>query len=140
MNRAIRMRNRISTFALMSLLTVGCHRGENPTTQCSPCTEPLSAAQKITLSGGVTNPGSRTLQPGETVSKVVAENFPNPPGKPVTIVLIRQAPEGRTRQLIQLDASGKLMDPKQDWALRNGDEIVFPGGQGSDAEHAPAAH
>jgi hypothetical protein len=140
MNPAIRMRNRISTIALISLLAVGCHHNEAPATQGAPCTEPMPVTQKITLSGGVTNPGPRTLAPGETVSMVVAQNFPIPPGKPVTIVLVRQAPEGRTRQLIQLDAGGKLMDPKQDVALRNGDEIVFPGGTGSEAAHGPAGH
>jgi hypothetical protein len=135
------MRNRISTFSLLCIFVTGCHhQAACPTTQGTPCTEPMKTSQQITLSGGVTKPGPRKLAPGETVSMVVAENFPNPPGKPVTIVLIRQAPEGRTRQLIQLDANGKLMDPKQDWALRNGDEIVFPGGQQTDADRTPSGH
>ena len=45
----------------------------------------------------------------------------------MTVVLIRRGPEGRTRRLIQLDANGKLIDPKQNVALLDGDEIVFPG-------------
>jgi len=102
---------------------------------------PSASAQQIVLAGGVEKPGPRKLEPGETVSTVLAANLPNPPGKPITVVLIRQAPEGKTRQLIQLDANGKLMDQKQDWALRNGDEIVFPGGgEGSDSSKTPTGH
>jgi hypothetical protein len=89
------------------------------------------------LSGGVLNPGPRELKPGDTVAEIIAENLSTPPGKPITIVLIRQAPEGKTRVLIQLDAQGRLMDQKQDWAIRNGDELVFPGGQGSNSTRNP---
>jgi hypothetical protein len=44
--------------------------------------------------------------------------------------LIRQGPEGKSRQLIQLDPSGKLMDEKQNYVLRDGDVLIIP------AEHS----
>ena len=89
------------------------------------------------VSGGALHPGQHELRPGDTVSTIVARDLAAKPGKPITIVLIRQAPEGKTRQLIQLDASGRLMDQKQDWVLRNGDELVFPGGAGSNSTRNP---
>ena len=55
----------------------------------------------------------------------------------MTIVLIRRAPEGKTRQLIQLDARGQLMNEKQNFALRDGDELVFPGGKTTDPTGNP---
>jgi hypothetical protein len=89
------------------------------------------------VSGGVDHPGPRTLVAGDKVSTILARDFPYALGHPCTLVLIRQAPEGKTHQLIQLDPTGKLMDEKQDWALRNGDELVFPGGQGSNSTRNP---
>jgi hypothetical protein len=77
------------------------------------------------------------LVSGDTVSTVLDRDFPNPLGRPCTIILIRQAPEGKTRQLIQLDANGKLINPKQDLVLRDGDELVFPGGNGSNSTRNP---
>jgi hypothetical protein len=89
------------------------------------------------VSGGVPHPGPRMLVSGDTVSTVLDRDFPNPLGRPCTIILIRQAPEGKTRQLIQLDANGKLINPKQDLVLRDGDELVFPGGNGSNSTRNP---
>ena len=43
------------------------------------------------------------------------------------VMLIRLGPECKTRELIQVDAVGKLMDDKQNYLLRDGDELVFPG-------------
>ena len=103
---------------------------ESPEPVKTPCCQ-------YVVSGGVAHPGARTLLAGDTVSTVLARDLTNPPGRPCTIVLIRQAPEGKTRQLIQLDANGKLIDEKQDWSLRNGDELVFPGGAGSDSTRNP---
>lgn len=92
------------------------------------------------ISGGVSNPGPRTLAPGDTLAIVIDRNLPPPTGqKAMTIVLIRHAPEGKTHQLIQLDARGHLMDEKQNFALRNGDELVFPGGKGSNPTGNPTA-
>ena len=141
MVRAFWTRSGVCASVLLSALAAGCqhHTGE------STCAEPLkpaatAPAEQFTLSGGVVNPGTRKLEAGETVSKVIMQVLPVPPGAPMTIVLIRQAPEGKTRQLIQLGSDGKLMDPKQDWALRNGDEIVFPGGRGGDTSTNPTGH
>jgi hypothetical protein len=89
------------------------------------------------VSGGVASPGTRTLVAGDTVESVLARDCPYATGRPCTVVLIRQAPEGKTRQLIQLDSNGKLMDEKQNLAMRNGDELVFPGGKGSDSTRNP---
>jgi hypothetical protein len=96
-----------------------------------------AAGAQFVVSGGVAHPGARELLTGDSVAAIVADEITVPPGKPTTIVLIRQAPEGKTRELIQLDADGHLMDPKQDWALRNGDELVFPGGAGSNSLRNP---
>jgi hypothetical protein len=89
------------------------------------------------VSGGIPNPGPQPLLSGDTIASVLARNVYIPPGQPITIVLIRHAPEGKTRQLIQLDSRGQLMDEKQNFALRNGDELVFPGGKGSDSSGNP---
>jgi hypothetical protein len=139
MDRALRLR--ISTLVVLSILTVGCqhHCSDQPATAAS-ATMPSEALQQYILSGGVENPGPRKLQPGETISMVLTQEIPNPPGAPMTIVLIREAPEGKTRQLIQLNSNGRLSDPKQDFALRNGDEIEFPGGRGSDSSRNPTGH
>jgi hypothetical protein len=87
---------------------------------------PISGPQ-YTLSGGVNTPGPRALHSGDTISTVLAQNMIAKPGEPLTVVLVRRGPEGRTRKLIQIDANGKLMDLRQNYTLLDGDEIVFPG-------------
>jgi len=121
------MRRFLPLTLLITLLAAACK------SQTSSSSRPPATASscRYVLSGSVPDPGPHDFVYGDTVSSVVARNLPTPPGKPITIVLVRRAPEGTTRQLIQLDANGKLMDPKQDWALRDGDELVFPGGTGS---------
>lgn len=128
---------RLIAVSLLALGTAACRHGsttinledhEPPTTV--PCCQ-------YTLAGGIPRPGPRTLLPGDTVSTVLSRDFPFAPGKPTTVVLIRQAPEGKTKQLIQLNADGRLMDAKQDYALRNGDELLFAGGPESNAAPAP---
>jgi hypothetical protein len=86
----------------------------------------------------VADPGARTLHPGDTVSTVLSQNLTAEPGQPITLVLVRRAPEGKTRQLIQLDAHGHLMDEKQDYTLRDGDDLVFPGGTPISTPNGPA--
>ncbi|HEX4052902.1 MAG TPA: hypothetical protein VHX86_01425 [Tepidisphaeraceae bacterium] len=95
------------------------------------------ASGQYVVSGGIPKPGSRRLIPGDTVATVIARDFPNPPAEPITIVLVRRAPEGKTRQLIQLDAHGQLMSEQQNIVLRNGDELIFPGGAGSNSTGNP---
>jgi len=133
MNRLFAMRRIFYSALLVMLLSAAC------TPQASSPPENDSAAAsnscRYVLSGGVHDPGPRDLLAGDTVASVVARNLPGPPGKPITIVLVRRAPEGITRQLIQLDAEGQLMDPKQNLALRNGDELDFPGGAGTAASN-----
>jgi hypothetical protein len=43
-----------------------------------------------------------------------------------TVVLLRRGPEGTTRELIPLDAAGRLADPSADRVLRDGDQIMVP--------------
>jgi protein involved in polysaccharide export with SLBB domain len=106
---------------------------------CSACRSAAQQQESIvtsgphyTVSGECPSPGARPLYPGVTVSKVLAGEITHSPGVATTLVLIRHGPEGKSRQLIQLDADGKLMDEKQDYVLRDGDELVFP----SDASSA----
>ena len=106
-----------------------------------PAARPTAATSmpccQYVLSGGAAHPGHHELRPGDTVSTILARELPQKPGKPVTLVLIRRAPEGKTRQLIQVDANGRLMDEKQNVALRNGDELVFPGEGGLNSTRNP---
>jgi hypothetical protein len=138
MNRACGMRCKSLLISVVILSLAACHpqpAAPNPESDVSP--PPTVQSSQYVISGGVAHPGPRTLQPGDTVSSVLARDFPNDTGRPCTIVLIRQAPEGKTRQLIQLDAAGKLVNPKLDLALRNGDELLFPGGDGSNSMRNP---
>jgi hypothetical protein len=137
MNRALGMPYQLFLVSVACLSMVACQ--SHP---CSFVDDDVSPPTTIpccqyVISGGVPHPGPRTLLAGDTVSIVLARDFPNAAARPCTIILIRQAPEGKTRQLIQLDASGKLVNEKQDWVLRNGDELVFPGGQGSNSTRNP---
>ena len=135
MNRALGMRHKLLFVSAVCLSMVACQprpapEDDIPTPATIPCCQ-------YVVSGGVSRPGPRTLVAGDTVSTVVARDFANAPDWPCTVILIRQAPEGKTRQLIQLDSQGKLINEKQDWVLRNGDELVFPGGEGSDSTRNP---
>lgn len=105
----------------------------------SPSKPVATASSQYVVSGGIVHPGPRPLVPGDTVASVIARDLPGPPGQPITIVLVRHAPEGKTRQLIQLDAQGQLMSEKQNVALRNGDELIFPGGTESNPTGNPVA-
>jgi len=137
MSRAFGMRCQLFFVSLVSLSVLACQ----PSASSAPAVSQGAAATtpccQYVVSGGALHPGPHELRPGDTVSTILARDLPAKPGKPVTIVLIRQAPEGKVRQLIQLDANGRLMDEKQNWALRNGDELVFPGGAGSNSTRNP---
>jgi hypothetical protein len=131
------MRCQLFFVSLVSLSVLACQpRASSPPAAGSTAAAATQCCHYV-VSGGALHPGLHTLQAGDTVSKIVARELPAAPGKPVTIVLIRQAPEGKVRQLIQLDAGGRLMDEKQNLALRNGDELVFPGGGGSNSTRNP---
>ena len=45
---------------------------------------------------------------------------------PMSVVLIRRTPEGLNRELINCDEHLRPLDPKQDYILRDGDELVLP--------------
>jgi len=135
MNRALGMRHKLLFVSAVCLSMVACQPRPAPEDDIAiPATIPCC---QYVVSGGVSRPGPRTLVAGDTVSTVVARDFANAPDWPCTVILIRQAPEGKTRQLIQLDSQGKLINEKQDWVLRNGDELVFPGGEGSNSTRNP---
>ena len=95
-------------------------------TQSSDQNPPDAIGGHYLLSGDVPQPGRHALHPGDTVSTVLAGQFHPSHRGPLTLVLIRRSPEGKTRQLIQLNSDGKLMDEKQNFVLRVGDELVFP--------------
>ena len=136
MNRVFGMCCQFLWASVLCLSLMACRQQALP----EPTPPSPTAIAQYFISGGVSNPGPRTLAPGDTVAIVIDRNLPPPAGqKPMTIVLIRRAPEGKTHQLIQLDARGHLMDEKQDFALRNGDELVFPGGKGSNPTGNPTA-
>jgi hypothetical protein len=126
------MHNPFVFTCLLSLVLIACEPQTPP-----PQAEIAPAPAEYLISGGVSNPGPRSLASGDCVATVIARNLPDSPGKPMTIVLVRRAPEGKTHQLIQLDARGQLMDLKQNVALRDGDELIFPGGKTSDPSGNP---
>jgi len=136
MNRAFGIRCSLVFAAALALSVAACHPRTSPVTDLAAPPATLPCCQ-YTVTGGVAQAGPQTLEPGDTVSIVLARILPTAPGKPMTIVLIRQAPEGKTQQLIQLDPTGQLMDQKQNWTLRNGDELVFPGGQAANSTRIP---
>lgn len=138
MNRAFGMRCNLLIVFVVSLSVAACQTRPASTSADDDLSPPAKVpCCQYTVSGGVAHPGTRTLLSNDTVSTAIARDFPNGVGWPCTIVLIRQAPEGKTQQLIQLDADGKLINVKQDWSLRNGDELVFPGGGGVNSRKNP---
>jgi len=136
MSRAFGMRCQLFFVSLVSLSLLACQPRDSSAPAGSGTVTSRPCCQYV-ISGGAAHPGQHELRPGYTVSTILERELPAKPGKPITIVLIRQAPEGKTRQLIQLDANGRLMDQRQNWSLRNGDELVFPGGSGSNSTRNP---
>jgi protein involved in polysaccharide export with SLBB domain len=105
---------------LLPALLLACH-ASGPQQRAQITTTP----DQFIVSGEVQNPGPRPLVAGANVAWVLANTPMTNPGGPMTVVLIRRGPEGKTREMIPLDARGKLMDDKQNYALRGGDELVF---------------
>jgi protein involved in polysaccharide export with SLBB domain len=111
--------------AFAGLMTLcGCRSSASKPT-ATIATEVNSSGQYI-LSGGVSDSGPHPLHAGDTVSIIIARNLVHPPSRSVTVVLIRTGPDGKTRQLIELTPQGELMDEKQNYTLRDGDELLFP--------------
>lgn len=107
---------------------VGCASRNSPAAPSEPPIPVTTGADSgYRLSGGLRNPGIRPLHGGETVASVVHENLAaslTPP--PLTIIYVRRGPEGKTRQVIDITATGHLAEPGQDQLLRDGDELIFP--------------
>jgi hypothetical protein len=114
------MRIGASFIYLLPALLLACH-GNGAQQPAQITTTP----DQYIVTGEVQNPGPRPLVTGANVAWVLANTPLNAPAGPMTVVLIRRGPEGKTRQLIPLDVHGKLMDEKQNYALRGGDELVF---------------
>ncbi|MGA2584673.1 MAG: hypothetical protein ABSG31_15465 [Tepidisphaeraceae bacterium] len=106
-------------FLGLVVLLAGCH------SQTNTSIPPESAAATYTVSGSVKWAGSHPLHTGDTVATVISLCLPNPPGVSETLVLIRRGPEGISKRLIQISSTGRLSDPTQDVALRDGDELLF---------------
>ena len=114
------MRNvHVVIYLLPALLLLGCHGNAGQPAQIT------ASPDEYIVSGDVQNPGPRPLGAGVNVAWVLANTPLTVPPGPITLVLVRRGPEGKSRQMIPLDSHGKLMDEKQNFALRGGDELVF---------------
>ncbi len=127
--------NSIHWSVLSLLLFAALSACKSNTDATPPQTSDGSSGPRYMLSTGPNSAAWHPLEPGDSVETVLTQNpIPTPHG-PMTVVLVHRGPEGRSRELIQLEADGKLMDPKQNYALRDGDELIYPGstppGQGS---------
>jgi hypothetical protein len=110
---------------LMVIASAGCQHQSHVAVGVSGSPEVVVSGQYV-LSGGVRNPGSRSIG-GETISDVVRANMSDLLVRPpMTITYVRAGPEGHTRELIDIDATGQPIDPGQDHVMRNGDELMFP--------------
>lgn len=131
--RLLRLSSRGAMWGCLLLMPVGCCHREGAGEQTPPAAAEPADAIHCTLSGTVKHPGVYVIPPGSTVSWVLAHDASVPPGEPLTLALVRRAPEGQTRELIPLDSTGHLLDAKQDYVLRDGDQLIFsssvlPGG------------
>jgi protein involved in polysaccharide export with SLBB domain len=116
---SLAIRPHIPLILLASLLW-GCNENH-------PGQSPNAPTPQYLLSGDIKAAGRHNLHPGDTVSTVLARDLGDSEIGPATLVLSRHGPEGKTRELIQLNAIGQLMDEKQNYVLRDGDELIFPG-------------
>jgi hypothetical protein len=123
------MLQRILALILLPAFLLGCHnapQAEN-TSYTPPQLTPSPAPGVYRVSGGIATPGQRPLAPGETVSMALASSLHDlSVHPPFTITLVRQCPEGKSRELIDVNHDGHLMEMKQDYVLRDGDELIMP--------------
>jgi protein involved in polysaccharide export with SLBB domain len=110
----------VAIYLFSALFLLGCHGSD-----AAQPAQITAGPDEYIVSGEVQNPGPRPLVAGANVAWVLANTPLTTPRGPMTLVLVRRGPEGKSRQLIPLDAHGKLMDEKQNYALRGGDELVF---------------
>ncbi|MDP9172578.1 MAG: hypothetical protein M3O30_01770 [Planctomycetota bacterium] len=111
----------LAVLVVLCLVLSACAARHPATTPSILCDSP-----RYLVSGGVANSGPRALSDHETVASVIDKNLPRPLGHSATVILVRAGPDGRTRQFIQLNGEGKLMNEEQNVSLRNGDELIFP--------------
>lgn len=87
-----------------------------------PSTRPIA---RYTVTG-IPGAGTFVLVNGDTLLEVLNRHLSTAATRPSTIMLVRRCPEGNSRELIQLDAAGRLLNVKQNYVLRDGDELQFP--------------
>lgn len=110
------------------LLIGGCSAAHNPSPMSvrndSPAAIP-SPASSIVVVGSAD--AALSAKPGDTVAALLQSRLPSVMnGRPTTVVLVRRGPEGSTRELIDVDADRQLMDPHQNYVLRDGDKLILP--------------
>jgi hypothetical protein len=112
---------------LLPALLLGCQNsGPQQSAQITNTPDQFIVSGEV-----VQHPGPRPLVAGVDVAWVLANTPLNSSRGPLTLVLVRRGPEGKTRQIIAVDSHGKLMDEKQNYALRGGDELVFSASAGN---------
>jgi len=88
-----------------------------------PTTRP-AVIGTISLSGDIARPGQRDLRGGEKISDVLRTASLSVPASKLTVVLNRRCPEGLTSEMIDIDQNLAVLDPRRNYDLRDGDELV----------------
>ena len=88
-----------------------------------PTTRPLVVGT-FTLSGNLSQKGSRDLFAGETVCDVLHSLSIDAASNKLTVVLNRRCPEGTTSEMIDVSSSLTVLDPRRNYELRDGDELI----------------
>ncbi|HTW93596.1 MAG TPA: hypothetical protein VMD30_02305 [Tepidisphaeraceae bacterium] len=92
-----------------------------------PPAPPVSMQDSYLITGDGPAHGDYPLQPGLTVSRAVRLALQKTgQGGPLTVIYIQRGPEGRTRHIIDLGPDLNPKNPRQDYLLRGGDELVLP--------------
>ena len=110
---------------LMGILSGGCQDRARVGAIAGPTTD-IAVSGHYIISGGVAHPGMRPVT-NQTLADVIRANESDLLVRPpMTIAYVRAGPEGRTRELIDIDATGQPIEPAKNHLLRNGDELMFP--------------
>jgi len=88
---------------------------------------PMDWLSCYTVTGDAALRGEYPLQNGLRVSEAVRIALKKT-GRtgPITIVFVQRGPEGKTRHIIDLDASLQARNIHDDYLIRGGDELVLP--------------
>lgn len=88
-----------------------------------PTTRP-AVIGSISLTGDIDRPGQRDLRGGEKISDVLRTASLSVPASKLTVVLNRRCPEGTTSEMIDIGQDLAVLDPRRNYDLRDGDELV----------------